>query len=64
MKMVSANDRVKIFGGLSVLSTAILFAAVRHGQEKIEVTFMDIWHKNKDTDSFKAGLLASTSLQR
>ena len=58
MNLVNANDRVKVFGGVSILFTALLLAVVHHGQKPIEVTFMDVWEKNKDTDSFKAGLLA------
>ena len=60
---LNANDRVKIFGVFSLLSAALFFAVVRHGQEKIELTFMDIWQKHKDTESFKAGLLASKFVQ-
>ena len=57
MNLVNANDRVKILGASSVLFTGLLLAIVHHGQRPIEVTFMDVWEKNKETESFKAGLL-------
>ena len=53
------NLNAKVFGAFSILSIALLLVLVKHGQEEIEQTFLDIWEKHKDSDSFKAGLIAS-----
>ena len=64
MSVFSMSGYVKIFAGVLVLSVALLFTTVyRYDQESIDVTFMEIWEMNKDTDSFKAGLRSKKPLE-
>ena len=64
MSVLNTSGYVKIFAGVLVLSVALLFTTVyRYDQESIDETFMDIWERNKDTDSFKAGLRSRKPLE-
>ena len=64
MSVFSTSGYVKIFAGVLVLSVALLFTTVyRYDEESIDVTFMEIWEMNKDTDSFKASLRSKKPLE-
>ena len=64
MSVINGPGCVKLLAGVLILSVALLLVIERnYEQEPIEVTFMDIWERNKYSDSFKAGLRATKSLQ-